>query len=239
MWKKILVIACCAAAVAAIVFGIVFLTRSNDSAPETVQLSLSSAEVDVPPDGWQVVSYEGAYSAAFTADGVATLTAAEADDLRLVYDYPVEGGARYVLTAEVKTVNVAGARGAGLSIDNYAIDQSCVYSTRQVLGTSDWVTVQLGFTTAKKTATARIALRIGGYGEAAMGSASFRNVTLSSAEDADVVYQTLTAWTSSSASTDSGSSDTKNAEYLKSFFSIIVWGGAVLCCAVLWRLSEL
>ena len=230
--KKVCILIAAVVALAGIVTGIVLLTQKNVPAADTgVQmLDLSSADGVTPPDGWETVSYENAFSASYS-DGGVTLTSDVSDDLRLVYAYPVEGGAHYVLTAEARAENVSGARGVGLSIDNYALDGSCVYSWEQLTGTGDWVKLELAFVTMQSQDTVRLALRLGGYGEAASGTAAFRNVAIERTETASVDFQTLTPWgNAASASEDDGAiSD----EQLKAFFSVILWA-AVLCFVALY-----
>lgn len=227
--KKICLLLAAVAAVAAIATGIVLLTRQGD-APETGAqfLSLVPDDARIPPDGWEVVSYAGGSQVSFV-DGEAWLTAAEDDDLRLVYDYPVDGNTHYVLSAEVQAQGVDGVRGAGLSIDNYDVDGSCVYAPEQATGSSGWMRIELAFVTMPRQKTARLALRLGGYGETARGTAMFRNVSIQQTETASVAFQTLTPWTGSSDGDDGETSQ----EQLKAFFTVILWA-AVLCFCLLY-----
>ncbi len=232
MRKKICIILAGLIAVAAIVTGVVLLTRpQKTSGPDTTAFDLSTGSGSTPPSGWEVVSYENQYRAAF-ANGEATLSSELDDDLRLVFAYPVDSNTHYVLTAEARAEQVGGVRGAGLSIDNYAVDRSCVYSEKQLTGTTGWEPVELAFVTGKSQDTAYLALRLGGYGEAAHGEAHFRNVVVSRTDEAVVAFQTLTPWSgvSSAPEAEEGAVD---EEYYKAFFSVILWA-AVLCFVILY-----
>ena len=82
------------------------------------------------PEGWYVTSYEDRYQAYGDENGVITLSSDVADDLRLCKKVTVEESARYVLSGYISTEGVDGGRGASLSIDNYSLDKSCIYSDR-------------------------------------------------------------------------------------------------------------
>lgn len=173
------------------------------------------------PKNWQVKSYENQYVIT-TENGVVALSTEVADDLRIIQTVKVEPKTQYVFTAEMKIENVAGT-GAGLSIDNYDLDQSCLYSTREC-GTTDWMHVELAFITGENTKEVVLALRIGGYSEATSGTAYFRNVSLEQTNISSVSFQNLVPWGSSAqddVDEDATSSEpARDAYWYKSVFSM-------------------
>ena len=128
------------------------------------------------PEGWYVTSYEDQYRAYGDEAGVLTLQTDIADDLRLCKKVTVEESARYVLSGYIATEGVDGGRGASLSIDNYSLDKSCVYS-ESLFGDNDFTETNLYFETQPGQTEIILALRLGGYSEASSGTARFRDVT--------------------------------------------------------------
>ncbi|MCL2672548.1 MAG: hypothetical protein FWF10_11035 [Clostridiales bacterium] len=143
------------------------------------------------PKDWQVKSYANQFSIA-TEGGVVMLHSDVADDLRVVQSVKVKPNKPYVFSAEMRIENVEGT-GAGLSIDNYELDKSCVYSWRGT-GTLDWVRVELAFMTGPDTKEAVLALRLGGYSEATSGTAYFRNINLEQTGESYANFQLLEPW---------------------------------------------
>ena len=168
------------------------------------------------PLGWSVVSYENLYEVACDGSAV-TISTEVADDVRLVHQVPVSGGTHYVLEADVAVENVIGGEGATLSIDNYGIDGSYIYSNG-VYGTKDWTHVELAFVTDSKQDTVQIALRLGGYSNQSSGLVRFRNVVLRSSDQASVSFQRLSVRSSSQ-----DSDLEKSSEQYDSYFSLIFW----------------
>ena len=113
------------------------------------------------PEGWYVASYEDAYQAYGDENGVVTLCSDVADDLRLCKKVTVEENARYVFSGYVATEGVEGGRGASLSIDNYSLDKSCVYS-ESLSGDNDFTETNLYFETRPGQTEVILALRLGG-----------------------------------------------------------------------------
>ena len=80
------------------------------------------------PSGWTVVSYQEDGFAVNAADGVAVLSSRQENDLRLAQRLAVEADRTYILSGEISAEQVSGGRGASLSIDNYSIDGTYLYS---------------------------------------------------------------------------------------------------------------
>ena len=120
------------------------------------------------PDGWYIISYENEYEAYGDETGVITLFSDIEDDLRLCKRETVEENSRYVLTAEIATEDVEEGRGASLSIDNYSLDKSCIY-TEGLSGDNDFTVTSLFFETRPGQTEVILALRLGGYSEASRG----------------------------------------------------------------------
>ena len=175
------------------------------------------------PDGWYVSSYENEYQASGDGTGVVTLTSGVADDLRLCKKVTVQENSRYVLSAEIATVGVAEGRGASLSIDNYSLDKSCVY-TAGLTGDSGFTETRLYFETGPNQTEVILALRLGGYSEASRGTARFRNVSLRSGSAEEGHYQLLEAW----GGNDEEDDETfRGEEHYKSFFAVIAWAAVL------------
>ena len=217
--------------VIAAVVALVLLLPHEEAAVEDSSFDFTELSDNGLPAGWSLSSYENQYSYEFN-DGVLRLNSQIADDLRLTHQVTVEAGEKYVLSAEIMTEGAADGRGVSLSIDNYSIDQSCIYSN-SLLGDNDWQSVELAFQMGEGQTQAILALRMGGYGEATSGTAYFRNVKLTKTTQSSAVFQSLTAW--GDGSSDEGTTDTVSSmtdEEKKAFFSVITWA-AVLAGVVL------
>ncbi len=168
-----------------------FACGRSGSAPEseveTTDLSFTDAG-NGTPKGWTVVSYEERYETSLS-DGVFGFFPDGADDIRLCRMQNVSPGTVYRFSAEVRTENVRGGKGATLSIDNFAIDGSYIYS-EALIGTNDWTPVTLTFRTAESQTSVLLALRLGGYSEESAGSVWFRNARFSAVNGA-ASYQQL------------------------------------------------
>ncbi len=177
------------------------------------------------PLGWSVTSYENQYDAS-CKNGTVTLSSDIADDCRLLHTVAVSGGKKYVLSAEISTEAVTGGEGATLSIDNYGIDGSYLYSDG-LYGTNGWQTVELAFETDRSQSAVQIALRLGGYSSVSSGTARFRNVSIEQRDNAGVPFQKLVV-----RSTAAETEKSKSGEEYEAFFTLLFWV-TVLCAAVL------
>ncbi len=176
------------------------------------------------PDGWYVNSYEDQYEAYGDETGVVTLRSDIADDLRLCKKEKVEEGSLYVLTGYIATDGVSGGRGASLSIDNYSLDKSCVY-TEGLKGDNDFTETRLCFETKPGQTEVILALRLGGYSEASSGTVQFKDISLRSGTADEGRYQLLEAWGGSSDEDDDDAF--RDEEHYKSFFAVIVWAAVL------------
>ena len=201
--------------------------RGSGTAASTV-FDLSSQNGGLP-EGWYVSSYENEYEVYGDESGVITLRSAVADDLRLCKKVPVEENALYVLSGYIATEDVEDGRGASLSIDNYSLDRSCVY-TQGLMGDNDFTEMKLCFETRLGQTEAILALRLGGYSEASSGTVRFKDVSLRSGQPEEGQYQLLEAWGGSADEDDDNTF--RDEEHYKSFFAVIVWA-AVLSGVVL------
>ena len=138
-----------------------------------MDLPLEAEENGLPRD-WEISVYGEDYEAV-CEDGALRLTLEEGDDLRLTHLVQVSPESRYILSALIRTRNVEEGRGATLSIDNYSLDKSCVYS-ESLYGDNDWTPVFLYFETQAGQTQVNLALRLGGYSENSTGTAWFREV---------------------------------------------------------------
>ncbi len=200
-------------------------TRGTVGAGAAVSAAFDlTSEAGDLPDGWYVSSYENAYEAFGDGAGVLTLSSHIADDLRLCKKITVEESARYVFSAQISTEGVEEGRGASLSIDNYSLDKSCVYSD-SLYGDNDFTETNLYFETKPGQTEVILALRLGGYSEASSGTVRFRDVSLRSGAADEGRYQVLEAW---GGSDDEDEDDAfRDEEHYKSFFAVIVWAAVL------------
>ncbi|MDP3447859.1 MAG: glycosyltransferase family 39 protein [Eubacteriales bacterium] len=136
------------------------------------------------PAGWELKAYlndAGSVSAYLLteedASHVIVLTNLAANDARVVQEVTVLPNTVYRLSAEIRTSDVEYGTGASLSIDNYPIDGTYCYS-ENLFGSDTWREISLYFRTAEEQTKINVALRLGGYGTTAIGTADFRNVSL-------------------------------------------------------------
>ena len=201
-----------------VVFGLLIaaLLLGCASAGETAVQTFDFSEVSASglPVGWAVVSYENEYDVSCEAGTVAISTEI-ADDCRLVHTVPVSGNTKYILSAEMMTEDVIGGQGATLSVDNYGVDGSYIYS-ESVYGTKEWTRIELPFQTDRLQSSVQLALRIGGYSNQTSGTVRFRNVTFAQS-DAASAYQRLTVRDKAAQEND------KSTEQYAAYFSLIFW----------------
>ncbi len=183
-----------------------------------------SCEPGSLPEGWYVSSYENEYRVYGDRDGVITLQSDLADDLRLCRKITVEEGSRYVLSGYIATEGVEEGRGASLSIDNYSLDRSCVY-TGGLLGDNGFTETKLYFETKPGQTEIILALRLGGYSEASSGTVRFKEISLRSGTAEEGRYQLLEAWGGSGDDEDDDAF--RDEEHYKSFFAVIVWAAVL------------
>lgn len=197
---------------------------AGGSAATATLFDFTELSSDGLPLGWSVVSYENRYDISCDG-GVLTISTTVADDCRLVHKIPVSGSTRYVFEADVQTDAVFGGQGATLSVDNYSLDGSYIYS-EGVYGTNDWTHIELAFLTDAKQDTVQLALRLGGYSSQTSGTVRFCNVSVRSADTANVSFQRLSVRSASDTASD------KTTEQYEGYFSLIFWE-TVLAAAVL------
>ena len=135
------------------------------------------------PAGWELNAYQNdadSVSATVETEDDLTqivLTNMVANDARVTQEVTVLPNTVYRLSAEIRTSDVEFGTGANLSIDNYPIDGTYCYS-ENLFGSDAWREVMLYFRTAEEQTAVNVALRLGGYGTTATGTAEFRNVSL-------------------------------------------------------------
>ena len=202
-----------------------FYFKKQKGGGETISTAYDlSSKAGALPDGWYVNSYEDQYQVYGDESGVVTLHSDIADDLRLCKKVTVQEGSLYVLTGYIATEGVANGRGASLSIDNYSLDKSCVY-TQGLQGDNDYTETKLYFETKPGQTEIILALRLGGYSEASSGTVRFKDVSLRSGTADEGRYQLLEAWGGSSNDDDDDAF--RDEEHYKSFFAVIVWAAVL------------
>lgn len=223
--RTLIIILIAAVVIAAACFCIVRLTGKSGSAPEE-DVSFSFKDGAGCPDGWELVSYEGKYTCT-VSNGAVALHSDMADDVRIVRVVPCQGSTVYVFSGFIRTEGVEKGRGASLSIDNYAVDKSCIYSD-SFYGDTEWVRVELCFKTMPEQTELRLALRMGGYSEASRGTAYFKDISFV-CDDSRTDYVTLYPWGGSSEEDDTDTA-VWDSEKLKSMFAVMEWAAVLLGC---------
>ena len=202
-----------------------FYFKKQKGGGETISTAYDlTSKAGALPDGWYVNSYEDQYQVYGDESGVVTLQSDIADDLRLCKKVTVQEGSLYVLAGYIATEGVANGRGASLSIDNYSLDKSCVY-TQGLQGDNDFTETKLYFETKPGQTEIILALRLGGYSEASSGTVRFKDVSLRSGTADEGRYQLLEAWGGSSNDDDDDAF--RDEEHYKSFFAVIVWAAVL------------
>ena len=210
--------------------GLFGCSKAGQSAAITSQIfDFTDADGELPR-GWTVDSYEGRYETTLE-NGTFGMSSEIADDCRLIRTIEVEPETRYVLTAEVRTQDVEGGQGATLSIDNYSLDGSYMYS-EGIYGTTDWTTLTLAFRTAKGQDRITAALRMGGYSNVSSGSVWFRSVSFEQSDHAPVAFQNLTP------SSQKESKSERSQEDYENVFTVIFWLGAIAAIALLFGFRD-
>ncbi len=171
-------------------------TTEGDDLIYNGDFSVFAESADLPA-GWELSAYysdaESVLATFETGDDGVTavvLTNLVANDSRACQTAAVEANTCYRLSAEIRVTSVEYGTGANLSIDNYAIDGTYCYS-ENLFGTETWQTVSLYFQTGAEQTSVNVALRLGGYGTTATGTAEYRNVTLYKCTSTDAVVVDL------------------------------------------------
>ncbi|MEA4869610.1 MAG: glycosyltransferase family 39 protein [Christensenella sp.] len=188
------------------------------------------------PSGWELNAYQNdsnSVSAGVTQDDGGersiTLSNLVANDARVVQAVSVKPDTVYCLSAEIQTNDVQYGTGANLSIDNYAVDKTYCYS-ENLFGSDAWRAVSLYFRTGAEQTSVNVALRLGGYGTTAIGTAEYRNVSMyecvaTGATIVDLATENGTVSSSSAADTTQEAEATANDPlYLAVAFTVVLAG---------------
>ncbi len=208
-----------------IILLIAFVIPGGVSALAADELLTNPVPVDnAIPSGWEIRSYLAENYSVASGDGEFILSAKEPDDLRLTQLVEVEENTAYLFSAQISASNVLGGRGATLSIDNYSLDGCYIYS-KNIIGNSDWVDVDLVFRTGKGQTQILAALRLGGYSELSTGTVRFRNVSLTKAGEGVSALSLSESQSSSAAysAADNGNEISEMRRYqLKSYLHLFI-----------------
>ena len=149
------------------------------------------------PAGWELSAYANDSSsvAAYISEdesgaAIVALHNLVANDARVCQTVSVAPDATYRLSAEIRTSDVDYGTGASLSIDNYSVDGTYCYS-ENLFGSDAWRAVSLYFHTGPEQTSVNVALRLGGYGTTAIGTAEFRNVSLVAVDSTEATVVNL------------------------------------------------
>ena len=173
------------------------------------------------PESWSVLAYVAESSEVSADNGVVTISANDYNDVRLTQLVEVEPNTVYTLSGDLSAYQIAGGRGASLSIDNFSVDGAYIYSDG-ILGSSDWQRVSLSFRTGEDQKIVNVALRLGGYSELSRGSARFRDIRLETGKTGEAnVQQLMAGYPSAKGESETGLSEARKIQ-LKSYLHLFV-----------------
>ncbi len=193
------------------------------------------------PLGWAFTAYDESASAAWTETDengktYVVLENVTGNDARCCRTASVKPNTVYLLSGEILTQDVSFGTGANLSIDNYALDGTYCYS-ENLFGTDTWRAVTLYFLTGESQTEVNVALRLGGYGTTAVGTALYRNISLSECVSAPAEARVvdLASGETGVVSSESGSYEQTIEEEQTNELRPIVWATVLsLVCAALY-----
>ena len=190
------------------------------------------------PAGWELNAYQNdasSVSASVAAEdgrNQIVLTNLAANDARVSQEVTVLPNTVYRLSAQIRTSDVEYGTGANLSIDNYPIDGTYCYS-ENLFGSDAWRAVALYFRTGAEQTKISVALRLGGYGTTAIGTAEFRDVSLyecvtTSAKIVNLSTENGTVSNHGSASAAQADKSTANDPLFLALVFTLALGGAFI-----------
>ncbi len=187
-------IACAVVILAGILFG-----RSDSGKPAGIELlengDFSLVDGNGQADGWYADAY--IYTPGYTdytvGNGVATIVNHELNDARFAQRVDVEPDSLYCFSGYVRADATEGL-GANLSIEGIYVFSDSYYDTGD-----EWQEVRLYGRTGEQQTSVTVYARLGGYSGEAIGSASFRDLSLKKVDDVPVGY-TAQNWYQAAAS---------------------------------------
>jgi len=136
------------------------------------------------PEDWYVDAYvySPGYSDYYAENGVATIVNHALNDARFAQRVTVEPDSLYCFSGYVRASATEGL-GANLSIEGIYVFSDCYYDTGD-----EWQEVRLYGRTGEKQTSVTVFARLGGYSGEALGTASFRDLSLKKVESVPIGY---------------------------------------------------
>lgn len=184
--KRILLfagVACLLVILAVAVFG-----GGESGQPVGVELlengDFSLVDSNGQPKSWysDAYIYTPGYTDYTVADGVATIVNHELNDARFAQRVDVEPDSLYCFSGYVRA-DAADGLGANLSIEGIYVFSDSYYDTGE-----EWQEVRLYGRTGAQQGSVTVFARLGGYSGEAVGTASFRNLSLVKVNDVPAGY---------------------------------------------------
>ena len=177
-----------AAAVLAIAAALFLLLRPKAALVRSGNLivngDFSAAGENGLPDGWYTDAYinTAGYTDYSLADGVATIVNYALNDARFAQDVPVQPDTLYCLSGEVRA-KAQGGLGGNVSVADVYVFSESVYDSGE-----EWVPVRVYGRTGKNQHSVTVFARLGGYSGEALGTASFRSISLEQVDSVPPEY---------------------------------------------------
>ena len=159
-------------------------------------------------------------------DGVATITNHALNDARFVQEVAVQPDSLYCLRGYIRA-DASDGLGANLSISGIYVFSECVYDTE-----GEWQEVRLYGRTGEGQRSVTIFARLGGYSGEAIGTASFRDITLEQIASVPDGY-IASSWTRATANTSTATDEETSAPAWPYLLAVAL--GYALVCLLLRR----
>ena len=167
---------------------------------------LMNGDFSADMEGWYTDAYitMPGYTDYSVADGVATITNHALNDARFVQEVAVQPDSLYCLRGYIRA-DASDGLGANLSISGIYVFSECVYDTE-----GEWQEVRLYGRTGEGQRSVTIFARLGGYSGEAIGTASFRDITLEQIASVPDGY-IASSWTRATANTSTATDEETSA----------------------------
>ncbi len=224
--KRLLwIVALAAIAVTALVLALTLPGKKSEI--QTGNL-LTNGDFSADMDGWYTDAYitMPGYTDYSVADGVATITNHALNDARFVQEVAVQPDSLYCLRGYIRA-DASDGLGANLSISGIYVFSECVYDTE-----GEWQEVRLYGRTGESQRSVTIFARLGGYSGEAIGTASFRDITLEQIASVPDGY-IASSWTRATANTSTATDEETSAPAWPYLLAVAL--GYALVCLLLRR----
>lgn len=217
--KRLLWIGLLLAAVAVLVLALTISGGKNEIQSGNL---LSNGDFASGDEGWYTDAYitMPGYTDFEVNDGVATITNHALNDARFAQTVSVQPDSLYCLRGYIRA-DASDGLGANLSIEDVYVFSECVYDTE-----GEWQEVRLYGRTGESQRSVTIFARLGGYSGEAIGTASFKDITLEQVSSVPDGYGAL-MWAREAATVSDDTADESAAAWP---YLLLIGAAYVLVC---------